>query len=104
MAAYTQALRRLIERLEAQVAWNGLLVDEVGRDVPLHDALGTHGSSQSSLIMTRQLAEFERARFDMRVGVARALRSQGLSNPEIAGVFGVSRQLVHRFLADDAEE
>jgi len=39
----------------------------------------------------------------MRASVARALRSLGLSNPEIADAFGVSRQLVHRILAGDRE-
>jgi transcriptional regulator with XRE-family HTH domain len=65
--------------------------------------MAAHESSQVSLSMTRQLAEFERARFDMRIGVARTLRAQGLSTPEIAEVFGVSRQLLHRILAGAAD-
>jgi hypothetical protein len=93
---YSRALLRLMEQLEAQLTWNGNLIDELGRDALLPDALVANESAQSSVGMTRELAEFDRARFDMRVGVARALRSQGLSN--IAEAFGVSRQLVHRFL------
>jgi hypothetical protein len=96
---YTDALRRLIERLGAQVAWNGTLIADLDRDAPLPDVLAKHDSAQSSLAMTNALAEFDRARFDMRVGVARALQELGMANAEIGGVFGVSRQLVHRILA-----
>jgi hypothetical protein len=98
---YSLALRRLNKQLEAQLAWNEHLIDQLGRDALLPDALVANESARLSVNMTRELAEFDRARFDMRVGVARALRSQGLSNPDIAEAFGVSRQLVHRFLAGD---
>ena len=99
VACYTDALQCLIERLEAQVAWNGTLIADLDRDAPLPDALAKHDSAQVSLAMTNALAEFDRARFDMRVSVAQALRDLGMANTEIAGVFGVSRQLVHRILA-----
>ncbi len=99
VADYTDALRCLIERLEAQVVWNGNLLADLHRHAPLPDALAEHDSAQVSLTMTTALAEFDRARFDMRAGVARALRDLGMPNTEIAGVFGVSRQLVHRILA-----
>ena len=103
IAGYSRALGRLIEQLEAQLIWNGNVVDELGREVVLSDALEANESARLSLSMTRELAEFDRARFEMRVSVARALRSQGLSNPEIAEVFGVSRQLVHRFLTGEED-
>ena len=103
ITGYSLALRRLIEQLEAQLAWNGNLIDQLGRDVPLPDALVANESAQCSVSMTRELAAFDRARFDMRVGLARTLRSQGLSNSDIAEAFGVSRQLVHRFLASDGD-
>ena len=99
VACYTEALQSLIERLQVQVAWNGTLIGDLDRDAPLPDALAEYDSAQVSLAMTNALAEFDRARFDMRVGVARALQDLGMPNIEIAGVFGVSRQLVHRILA-----
>ena len=99
VACYTDALQRLIERLEAQVAWNGTLTADLNRHATLPDVLAKHDSAQVSLTMTNALAEFDRARFDMRVGLARALQDLGMANTDIAGVFGVSRQLVHRILA-----
>jgi len=103
IAGYSRALGRLIEQLEAQLNWNGNVVDESAREVVLSDALESNESARLSLSMTRELAEFDRARFEMQVSVARALRSQGLSNPEIAEVFGVSRQLVHRSLTGEED-
>jgi len=99
ISSYTDALQRLIERLEAQVVWNGILLADLDRDAPLPAALAEHASAAVSLTMTTALTEFDRARFDMRVGVARTLRDLGMATTEIAGVFGVSRQLVHRILA-----
>ena len=40
----------------------------------------------------------------MRMGIAQSLRAQGRTDLEIAGLFGVSRQLVHRILAGSYEE
>jgi hypothetical protein len=100
VAGYTRALRQLADRLETQMAWNLTLIEAMDRDEALHPALSRLRSAESSLEMTRQLAAFDKARFDMRAGLARTLRSQGFSNPEIADAFGVSRQLVHRILAD----
>ena len=101
MAGYTRALRQLADRLEAQMAWNVELTGAMERGEALYSALTRLASADSSLDMTRHLADFDRARFDMRAGVARTLRSQGFSNPEIAEAFGISRQLVHRILAGD---
>jgi hypothetical protein len=102
MAAYTRALRQLSDRIQLQMAWNHLLVDAMESEVSLHHALTSLESSRYCLEMTHQLAAFEKDRFDMRAGLARILRAQGLSNPEIADTFGVSRQLVHRILAEEA--
>ena len=103
IAAYSEALQSLVDRLEAQLLWNRTVAEEFRRGGALPDILAAHDSATSALKMTQQLTEFERARFHMRASVARALRSLGLSNPEIADAFGVSRQLVHRILAGDRE-
>ena len=101
VSCYTDALRCVIGRLESQVAWNGTLTADPDRDrdAPLPDVLARHESAQVRIAMANALSVFDRARFDMRVGVARALRDLGMANTDIAGVFGVSRQLVHRILA-----
>jgi hypothetical protein len=96
---YTVAVQRLVDRLNEQVEWNERLVAELERDRPLDGTLRAIGSAQCSLSMTNQLGDFERARFVMRMGVARSLRAQGRTDLEIAELFGVSRQLVHRILA-----
>jgi len=101
IAAYSQALQRLIERLESQLTWNRVVAEQIERGGSLPEVMAAHHSATTTQTMTQQLTEFERARFDMRVGVARALRSVGLGNTEIAELFGVSRQLVHRILAGD---
>jgi hypothetical protein len=102
MTEYTRALRQLSDCLQAQIAWNQLLIDAMESEVSLHLALTSLDSSRYCLEMTSQLAAFEKSRFDMRAGIAGILRAQGLSNPEIADTFGVSRQLVHRILAEEA--
>ena len=101
---YTEAVHRLLGRLNEQVEWNERLIAELDRDQPLDGTLRANGSAQCSLSMTRQLGEFERARFVMRMGVAQALRAQGRTDLEIAELFGVSRQLVHRILAGTCDE
>jgi hypothetical protein len=103
IGAYSAALRRLIARLEAQLDWNAAVALDIERGGSLSEVMALHHSATSSLTMTEQLTEFERARFDMRASVAKSLRSFGMSNPEIAELFGISRQLVHRILADDRE-
>jgi len=101
---YTVAIRRLVDRLNEQVEWNERLLADLDRDQPLDRALRANASAQSSLSMTHQLGEFERARFVMRMGVAQALRDQRRTDLEIAQLFGVSRQLVHRILAGNCDE
>jgi hypothetical protein len=101
---YTVAVHRLVDRLNEQVEWNERLMAELDRDQPIDAALRANGSAQCSLSMTHQLGDFERARFVMRRGVAQSLRAQGRTDLEIAALFGVSRQLVHRILAGSYEE
>jgi len=101
---YTVAVQRLVDRLNGQVEWNERLMAELERDRPLDGTLRALGSAQWSLSMTNQLGDFERARFVMRMGVAQSLRAQGRTDPEIAELFGVSRQLVHRILAGNCDE
>jgi DNA-directed RNA polymerase sigma subunit (sigma70/sigma32) len=101
---YTMAVHRLVDRLNEQVEWNERLMAELERDRPLDRALQANDSAKCSLSMTNQLGDFERARFVMRMGVAQALRAQGRTDLEIAELFGVSRQLVHRILAGNGDE
>jgi len=103
IAEYSDALHPLIAGLEAQMIWNGAVADAIERGGSLRAVLTACDSGASALALSRALTEFERARFDMRVRVAGSLRALGMSNPEIAEVFGVSRQLVHRILADDRQ-
>jgi hypothetical protein len=101
---YTEAVRRLVDRLNEQVEWNERLIAELERDRPLDGTLRAIDSAKCSLSMTNQLGDFERARFVMRMGVAQSLRAQGRTDLEIAELFGVSRQLVHRILAGSFDE
>ena len=97
---YTEACDRLIERLQAQRAWN---IEDIGRlrsGAKLSDSTRQTRSADRSRDLTRILSEFEQSRREIRTVVVAAAVEEGMTITEIADIFGVSRQLANRFVKD----
>jgi hypothetical protein len=97
---YTEAGDRLIERLQAQRAWN---IEDIGRlrgGARLSESTKQTGSADRSRDLTRILSEFEQSRREIRTAVVAAAVDDGMTITEIADIFGVSRQLANRFVKE----
>lgn len=97
---YTVACDRLIERLEAQRAWNIEDMGHLREGATMSLSTKQTRSADRSRDLTRILAEFEQSRREIRAAVVAAALAEGMTISEIADIFGVSRQLANRFVKD----
>jgi len=97
---YSEAGDRLVERLEAQRAWNAEDIASLRRGTTLAESTEATRSADRSRDLTRIMAEFEQSRREIRAAVAAAALEQGMSIAEIGEIFGVSRQLANRFVKE----
>ena len=97
---YTDAIDRLIERLQAQRAWNLEDMERLRGGVTVSRSTKQTRSADRSRDLTRILAEFEQSRREIRAAVVAAGVDEGMTIAEIAEIFGVSRQLANRFVKD----
>jgi len=97
---YTQAGERLVERLQAQRAWNLEDIERLRNGMTLGQSTQATNSAERSRELTRILAEFEQSRREIRAAVVAAALDEGMTISEIADIFGVSRQLANRFVKD----
>ena len=97
---YTESGDRLIERLQAQRAWNIEDIARLRAGALLSESTKQTRSADRSRDLTRILGEFEQSRREIRAAVVAAALAEGMTVAEIAEIFGVSRQLANRFVKD----
>ena len=97
---YTAAGDRLIARLEAQRAWNLEDIGHLRAGARLSESTKQTRSADRSRDLTRILSEFEQSRRGIRAAVVAAALQEGMTIPEVADIFGVSRQLANRFVKE----
>jgi len=97
---YTRAGDHLIERLQAQRAWNLEDIERLRNGITLARSCEDTRSAERSRSLTRILSEFEQSRREIRAAVVAAALQEGMTISEIADIFGVSRQLANRFVKD----
>jgi len=97
---YTRAGDRLIERLQAQRAWNVEDTEHLRTGATIAISTRDTRSAERSRDLTRILSEFEQSRREIRAAVVAAALHEGMTISEIADIFGVSRQLANRFVKE----
>jgi len=97
---YTRAGDCLIERLQAQRAWNLEDIESLRDGMTIAQSTKDTRSAERSRSLTRILSEFEQSRREIRAAVVAAALQEGMTISEIADIFGVSRQLANRFVKD----
>jgi hypothetical protein len=97
---YSAAGQRLVERLQAQQAWNAEDIVRLRAGATLSGSANDTGSADRSRDLTRILAEFEQSRREIRAATVAAGLEEGMSITEVAEIFGVSRQLASRFVKE----
>jgi len=97
---YTEAGERLAERLRAQSTWNDEDIARLRSGSSLSDSVAATRSAERSREMTRALDEFEQSRRAIRAAVVAAAVEEGMTIPEVADIFGVSRQLANRLIRE----
>jgi hypothetical protein len=97
---YTRAGDLLIERLQAQRAWNLEDIERLHNGITIATSCRDTRSAERSRSLTRILSEFEQSRREIRAAVVAAALHEGMTISEIADIFGVSRQLANRFVKE----
>jgi len=97
---YREATEELIRALERQTHSSTEDIELLRSGITMADKMRHSRSSTLSRDLTDRLEEFEAVRRSIRLAVTRALVEEGLTNLEIAELFGVSRQLAGRFVHD----
>ena len=75
---------------------------QVERGDVLHEVMHKVGVTDLRADLVERLTSFETARHRMRVACFRVSLNEGLSMGEVAGLWGISRQLASRMLNEDA--
>lgn len=103
LRALIETAEQTVHQIQDAVRAYGVVLEMLEHGSSVRDSLAAGDVSEVRQAVTMAITELEIARKKSRVSLMRADVADGASLKSVSGTWGVSRQLVHRYLQDEAD-
>jgi hypothetical protein len=103
LRALIRTAEQTVDQMQDAIRAYGVVLAMLEHGSSVHDALAAGDVSEVRQSVTVAIAELEIARKTSRVSLMRADVADGASLKAVSGTWGISRQLVHRYLQSEED-
>ena len=103
LRALIETAEQTVHQIQEAIRAYGVVLEMLEHGSSVGDSLAAGDVSEVRQAVTVAIAELEIARKTSRVSLMRADVADGTSLKSVSGTWGISRQLVHRYLQNEGD-